>query len=99
MLSKGLAARLDQSPGRVYVLVGDGEMAEGQIWEAAEFAGHYALDNLTVLADVNALGQSESTMCQHDMDIYRAKFAAEGFVGCTRRGRRESFELSAARRP
>ena len=75
-----IGARLDKSPTRVYVLLGDGEMAEGQIWEAAEFAGHYKLDNLTVVADVNALGQSDPTMYQHDMEVYRQKFAAEGFA-------------------
>src|SRR5271168_2649536 len=75
-----IGARLDKSSTRVYVLMGDGEMAEGQVWEAAEFAGHYKLDNLTVLADVNALGQSEPTMYQHDMEIYRKKFEAEGFA-------------------
>jgi transketolase len=75
-----IGARMDQSPTRVYVLVGDGEMAEGQIWEAAEFAGHYKLDNLTLLADVNALGQSEPTMYQHDMDVYRRKFESEGWA-------------------
>ena len=81
-VAAGLAigARLDKSPTRVYVLLGDGEMAEGQIWEAAEFAGHYKLDNLTVIADVNALGQSEPTMYQHDMEVYRKKFEAEGFA-------------------
>src|SRR6185437_6519470 len=75
-----IGARLDKSPTRVYVLLGDGERGEGQIWEAAEFAGHYKLDNLTVIADVNALGQSDATMYQHDMEIYRQKFAAEGFA-------------------
>ena len=75
-----IGARMDKSPTRVYVLVGDGEMAEGQIWEAAEFAGHYKLDNLTVLADVNALGQSEPTMYQHDMEVYRRKFESEGWA-------------------
>ncbi|MDE3108929.1 MAG: transketolase [Acidobacteriota bacterium] len=75
-----IGARLDKSPTRVYVLLGDGEMAEGQIWEAAEFAGHYQLDNLTVLADVNALGQSAPTMYQHDMDVYRRKFESNGFA-------------------
>src|SRR5208282_390860 len=54
-----IAARMDKSPTRVYVLMGDGEMAEGQVWEAAAFAAHYKLDNITVLADVNALGQNE----------------------------------------
>src|SRR5271163_496877 len=66
-----IGARLDESPTRVYVMMGDGEMAEGQVWEAAEFAGHYKLDNLTVLADVNVLGQSEPTMYQPDMEVYR----------------------------
>src|SRR5579862_9715451 len=81
-VAAGLAigARMDKSPTRVYVVLGDGEMAEGQVWEAAEFAGHYKLDNLTVFADVNALGQSEPTMYQHDMEVYRKKFEAEGFA-------------------
>jgi len=80
-VAAGLAigARLDHSPTRVYVLLGDGEMAEGQIWEAAAFAGYYKLDNLTVLADVNALGQSQPTMYQHDLEVYRKKFESEEF--------------------
>src|ERR1700722_10580115 len=81
-VGSGLAigARMDKTGIRVYVLLGDGEMAEGQIWEAAEFAGHYKLDNLTVLADVNALGQSEPTMYQHDMEVYKKKFESQGFA-------------------
>jgi transketolase len=74
-----IGARLDKSTTRVYVLTGDGELAEGQIWEAAAFAGHYKLDHLTVIADINALGQSEPTMYRHDMEIYRKKFEAQGF--------------------
>ncbi len=74
-----IGARLDHSDRRVYVLMGDGELAEGQVWEAAEFAGHYKLDNLTALADINALGQSEPTMYQHDMDVYRKKFESNGW--------------------
>ena len=50
-----LAARLDEKPYRVYVLVGDGETNEGQIWEAAAAASHYRLDNLVVLLDRNYL--------------------------------------------
>ena len=74
-----IGAKMDNSPTRVYVLMGDGELAEGQVWEAAAFAGHYKLDNLTAIADINALGQSERTMYQHDMDVYRRKFESEGF--------------------
>ena len=77
----GLAvgARLDKSTTRVYVLLGDGELAEGQVWEAAAFAGHYNLENLTAIADINALGQSDPTMYEHNMDVYRRKFESEGF--------------------
>src|SRR5271155_3248076 len=75
-----IGARMDKSPTRVYVLMGDGEMAEGEVWEAAEIAGHYGIDNLTVLADVNALGQSQPTMYEHHMEIYQRKFEAEGFA-------------------
>src|ERR1700723_346034 len=74
-----IGARMDKSPTRVYVLTGDGELAEGQVWEAAAFAAHYNLDNLTVIADINRLGQSEPTMYQHDMDRYRLKWESEGF--------------------
>src|ERR1017187_10380568 len=75
-----IGARLDKSPTRVYVLMGDGEMAEGNVWEAAAFAAHYQLDNLVALADVNALGQSEPTMYRHDMEIYRKKFDSEDWA-------------------
>lgn len=50
-----LAARLDKSPRRVYAIMGDGEIQEGQIWEAAMTAAHYCLDNLTAFLDYNGL--------------------------------------------
>jgi transketolase len=75
-----LSARIQKSASRVYVLLGDGEMAEGNVWEAAAFAAHYALDNLVALADVNALGQSERTMYRHDTEVYRRKFEAQGWA-------------------
>lgn len=50
-----LGMRLDQSPRRVYVVVGDGEQAEGQIWEAAMASAYYKLDNLTAILDRNRL--------------------------------------------
>jgi transketolase len=74
-----LGARLAKSPSRVYVLLGDGELAEGNVWEAAGFAGYYKLANLTAVADINALGQSQHTMYEHDMEIYRRKFEAQGW--------------------
>src|ERR1700722_13437373 len=74
-----LGARFQKSDARVYVLMGDGEMAEGNVWEAAEFAGFYKIEHLVAMADVNALGQSERTMYQHDMEVYRRKFESEGW--------------------
>jgi transketolase len=74
-----LGARMAGSPARVYVLMGDGEMAEGSVWEAAAFAAHEGIENLTALADVNALGQSGPTMYRHDMEVYREKFEAQGW--------------------
>lgn len=50
-----LAARLDDSRRRVYVILGDGEIQEGQVWEAAMTAAHYRLDNLTAFLDYNGL--------------------------------------------
>ena len=66
---------------RVYCVLGDGEMAEGSVWEAVSFAGHYKLDNLCIIADINRLGQSEATALGHDMETYRDRFAAFGWVG------------------
>lgn len=62
----------------VFCLVGDGESAEGSIWESLAFAGHYKLDNLCVIVDVNRLGQSEPTALAHDMEVYRKRFEAFG---------------------
>jgi len=74
-----LGAKIEKSGARIYVLLGDGEMAEGNVWEAAAFAAHYGLENLTAIADVNALGQSERTMYRRDAEVYRRKFEAQGW--------------------
>lgn len=50
-----LAAKLDKKDYRVYTVLGDGELEEGQVWEAAMFAAHYKLDNLTAFVDLNLL--------------------------------------------
>jgi len=68
----------DKASYRVYCLIGDGESAEGSIWEALHFASYYGLDNLCVIFDVNRLGQSEPTSLQHNMDVYRKRLDAFG---------------------
>lgn len=70
---------LDKSDYRVYVLLGDGETAEGGVWEAAALASHYQLNNLIGIVDVNALGQSQRTMYAFDIDTYCRRFEAFGW--------------------
>ncbi|XP_059488720.1 transketolase-like protein 2 [Neocloeon triangulifer] len=69
----------DKASYRTYCLLGDGESAEGSVWEALHFASYYKLDNLCVIFDVNRLGQSEPTSLQHDMETYRKRLDAFGF--------------------
>jgi transketolase len=77
-----LAARRDQAAWRVYVLTGDAELGEGQIWEAATAAAHYRLDNLRVLVDANgisAMGRLAERYNVGDAAMIAAKFAAFGW--------------------
>ncbi|KAJ6219519.1 hypothetical protein RDWZM_005331 [Blomia tropicalis] len=70
---------VDKSPYRVYCLIGDGESAEGSIWEALSFASLYKLDNLVAIFDINRLGQSEATAFGHDMKLYQQRLESFGF--------------------
>ena len=74
-----LGAKIRGTSENVYTIIGDGECAEGQVWESAEAAAHYELDNFTVLLDHNGLqidGTNEEVMNPRDLS---AKFAAFGF--------------------
>ncbi|OGD20000.1 MAG: transketolase [Candidatus Aminicenantes bacterium RBG_16_63_16] len=74
-----LAQRLGRSPGRTFVMMGDGECAEGSVWEAANAAAHFRLKNLVAVVDINRLGQSEPTMLGHDLRAYERRFKAFGW--------------------
>jgi len=74
-----LNARRIESDYRTYVLIGDGESAEGSVWEAANDGSLDRLDNLCGITDVNGLGQSRPTMFQHDMDQYARRWRAFGW--------------------
>ena len=74
-----LAGRMDKRNYRVYTLMGDGELAEGSVWEGAMAAGHYKLDNLCAIVDRNHLqisGTTEQVMTPGDLP---ARFAAFGW--------------------
>lgn len=90
-----LAKRLTGSTGSIFVLLGDGECAEGSVWEAANSAAYYKLNNLCVLIDVNRLGQSEPTMHQHNLEPYDEKFRAFGWDTMVIDGHSVSEILSA----
>ncbi len=74
-----LGAKLKGTDQKVYALIGDGEINEGSIWEAVQFAAHHALNNLLVIVDKNgfqAMGRTEEIMGLGDL---QAKFKAFGF--------------------
>ncbi|MGA4864508.1 transketolase [Streptomyces lavendulocolor] len=71
--------RLDDVPYHVYVLSGDSEMAEGSVWEAVEHAAYNHLDNLTLVVDVNRLGQRGPTRHEHDLAAYERRLHAFGW--------------------
>lgn len=74
-----LAQRLMKSPARTFVLMGDGECAEGSVWEGANAAVNLGLRNLCAVVDVNGLGQSDRTMHDHNLAAYARKFRAFGW--------------------
>jgi transketolase len=78
-LGMALALRLDKSPARVYVIMGDGEQSEGQLWEAAMAAANFKADNLTAFLDwnkVQATGPTKDIFSIPDLD---KKWAAFGW--------------------
>jgi transketolase len=74
-----LNARRIGSAYRTYALLGDGESAEGSVWEAANVAQHYELANLCGITDVNELGQAQATAFGHDMEQYARRWRAFGW--------------------
>jgi transketolase len=74
-----LNARRIKSDYRTYVLLGDGESAEGSVWEAAEVAANQKLDNLCAITDVNGLGQSRPTQWDHHLSAFTSRWNAFGW--------------------
>jgi len=73
-IGMALAAKLDKNDYRVYVLLGDGECQEGQVWEAAMFAPNYKLDNLTAIVDFNGLQLDGFTKQIMDLEPFVEKW-------------------------
>ena len=79
MKSQRVKESKSQGLPMVYVLMGDGECAEGSVWEAVELASFYKLGNLAAIVDVNRLGQSGETMLGWNTEIYQKRFEAFGW--------------------
>ena len=78
-IGMALGKKIKQEKGRVYVLLGDGECAEGSIWEAASIASYYSLENLCAIIDVNKYGQTQQTMYAYHLEKYEKIFKAFGW--------------------
>jgi transketolase len=74
-----LALRLEKSPSRVYVIMGDGELAEGQLWEAAMAAARYKLDSITAILDRNRIQATGPTKEIFDIPNLEDKWRAFGW--------------------
>lgn len=78
-LGMALNARSQKLSYRTYVMMGDGEMAEGSVWEAAELAAHEKISNLIAIADCNTLGQSGASLHPAHAERFAKKFEAFGW--------------------
>ena len=74
-----LACRMDGRKNRVYVVMGDGELAEGSVWEGAMAAGHYHLDNLCAVVDRNRLQISGNTEDVMSQDVQKERWSSFGW--------------------
>lgn len=94
-LGQALGCRLDNIDNHIYVMTGDGELGEGQIWEAAASAGKYKVGNLTAIVDQNGYQQTGATKDVLDMRPVADKFAAFGWHVQTVNGNCQATAVAA----
>ena len=97
-----LAMRMDGIAARVWVLLGDSEMAEGSVWEAMEATAFHGASNVTAILDLNRLGQRGPTMHGWHADVFRDRAAGvrlERDPDRRTRRRRRSIARTATRSP
>lgn len=78
-IGEALAAKKDRRAYRTYVMLGDGEIAEGSNWEAFELGAYYGLDNITAIVDCNRWAQSGMGIHGHEVEKYARKIEAFGW--------------------
>ena len=91
-----LAGKMDKKDYRVYTVMGDGELAEGSVWEGVMAAHHYKLDNLCAIVDRNRLQISGSTEDVMAQDIQEERWASFGWHVITVRDGNDYTQLKAA---
>jgi transketolase len=79
-IGQALAARLDENDYRTYVMTGDGEIEQGQVWEAAMYAGNHSLANLTLIVDRNGYQQTDAVDSIQPLDPLATKLEAFGWA-------------------
>lgn len=94
-LGQALACKLDKLDSHVFVMTGDGELGEGQVWEAAASAGKYKAGNLTVIVDQNGYQQTGATKDVLDLRPIADKFAAFGWHTQTVNGNCQANAVAA----
>lgn len=94
-LGQALGCKLDKLDSRVFVMTGDGELGEGQVWEAAASAGKYKVGNLTVIVDQNGFQQTGATKDVLDLRPIADKFAAFGWHTQTVNGNCQANAVAA----
>lgn len=94
-LGQALGCRMDKLDSRVFVMTGDGELGEGQVWEAAAAAGKYKVGNLTVIVDQNGYQQTGATKDVLDLRPIADKFAAFGWHTQTVNGNCQANAVAA----
>jgi transketolase len=82
-LGIAMVSKIDSVQYDTFALLGDGECAEGSVWEAAALASHYKVDNLYAIVDVNGQGQSQRTMYGFDVGRFASIFRAFGWYAVT----------------
>lgn len=97
-LGQAFACKLDKLPSRVFVMMGDGEIGEGQVWEAAASAAKYKMGNLTAIVDQNGFQQTGATKDVLDMTPIAEKFAAFGWKTQTIQGNDQGEVVEALKK-
>ncbi len=94
-LGMALAGKMQNRQFRTYVLLGDSESAEGQVYEAAQLAAHYKVNHLCAIIDINRLGQQTETMLAWNMKEYKKRWEGLGWSVISVNGH-DNKQLSAA---